>query len=77
MGGTSVSYLLGRLEKAGRTDLLDGIARGRISVYAAGIEAGFLRRKPTLGTGSPNAAKRRRVELQRIAREAQAYAARR
>jgi hypothetical protein len=49
MGGTSVEYLQHRLRQAGRDDLLDGIARGEISTYAAAVEANLVTRKPTLG----------------------------
>jgi hypothetical protein len=67
-GGTGRQYLLGRLEKAGRTDLLDAIAGGKVSVYAAAEEAGFVRRRAVTGRGSPNAAKRRRFQLQAVLR---------
>jgi len=68
-GGTSRAYLLDRLQKAGRFDLLEGIARGRISVLTAAEAAGFVRRRPATGRGSPNAAKRRRFQLQALLRE--------
>jgi len=63
MGGTSIEYIRSRLEKAGRVDLLTAIADGKISTYAAGEAAGFFKRRPVLGTGSPNAAKRRAFAL--------------
>jgi len=69
MGGTSVEYLTDRLRRAERFDLLEGIAQGRISVYAAAEAAGFLKRRPTPGGGSPNAAKRRRFQLQALLRQ--------
>jgi hypothetical protein len=69
-GGTSVEYLTDRLRRAERFDLLEGIACGRISVLMAAEAAGFFRRKPPTGRGSPNAAKRRRFELQKLLREA-------
>jgi hypothetical protein len=69
MGGTSVTYLTDRLRRAERFDLLDLVARGRISTYAAAEAAGFLKRRPTPGGGSPNAAKRRRFELQALLRK--------
>jgi len=65
MGGTSVEYLRGRLEKAGRTDLLAAIDAGKVSTYAAGEAAGFFKRPAVRGTGSPNAAKRRAFALRR------------
>jgi len=68
MGGTSIEYLRSRLEKAGRVDLLAAIAEGKISAYAAGEAAGFVKRPPVLGTGSPNAAKRRAFALRQVVR---------
>jgi len=56
--GTSVEYLTGRLQRAGRTDLLEAIADKRISTYFAAEIAGIIRRKPTQGR-SNHAAKRR------------------
>jgi hypothetical protein len=67
-GGTSREYLLGRLHKAGRIDLLEAVAGGKISTFAAAEAAGFVHRRPVLGTGSPNAAKRRRFQLQALLR---------
>jgi hypothetical protein len=67
-GGTSKAYLLDRLEKAERFDLLEGISRGRISVLAAAEAAGFFRRPAPTGRGSPNAAKRRRFQIQALLR---------
>jgi hypothetical protein len=68
-GGTSVEYLKDRLKRAGRFDLLQGIACGRISVLAAAEAAGFYRRPPATGRGSPNVTKRRRFALQTLLRE--------
>jgi hypothetical protein len=59
MGGTSVEYLRGRLRKGGHFALLAAVERGDISTYAAAEEAGYVTRRPTLGTGSENATKRR------------------
>jgi hypothetical protein len=71
-GGTSVEYLTDRLRRAGRLDLLDAIAGGKISVFAAAEAAGFVRRRAVTGRGSPNAAKRRRFQLQALLRETNA-----
>src|SRR5262249_36524122 len=65
MSGTSIAYLTDRLRRAERFDLLDLVACGRISTYAAAEAAGFLKRRPTPGGGSPNAAKRRAFVLRR------------
>jgi hypothetical protein len=69
-GGSSRAYLLDRLERMGRRDLLDGVARGQITVLMAAEAAGFYRRPTPTGRGSPNVAKRKRFALQRLLREA-------
>jgi hypothetical protein len=64
---TSVAYLRKRLNDIGRHDLLGAAERGEISTFAAAEEAGLINhRRPVLGTGSPNAAKRRAYALMRI-----------
>src|SRR5262249_44093296 len=55
---TSVAYLRKRLADVGRQDLLDAAEAGLISTFAAAEEAGLVRRRGGLGTGSPNATKR-------------------
>jgi hypothetical protein len=62
-GGTSRQYLVSRLERAGRTDLLDGIAQGQISVFAAAAEAGIVRRRKTVADGDHNATRRREFAM--------------
>jgi hypothetical protein len=57
-GGTSRTYLLDRLNRAGRADLLNAIANGDLSVHGAAAAAGFVRQRPTLG-GTSNQARRR------------------
>jgi len=69
-GGTSKAYLLDRLARAKRFDLLDGIAQGRITVLMAAEAAGFYRRPTPTGRGSSNVTKRKRFALQRLLREA-------
>jgi hypothetical protein len=66
MGGTSVEYLIKRLQDIGRDDLLAAVARREISAYAAACEAGLVTRRPVQGGGSPNQAKRRAYALHRI-----------
>ena len=46
---TSVDYLQDRLRRAGRDDLLQAVADGRISTYHAAEIAGIVKRRPTLG----------------------------
>jgi len=66
MGGTSVSYIIDRLRRAQRLDLIAAIERGDVSAYAVACELGWHKRHPTLGTGSENQAKRRAFALRRI-----------
>ena len=46
-GGTSREYLLRRLERDGRHELLDGVRNREITVHAAAVEAGYIRRRET------------------------------
>jgi hypothetical protein len=69
-GGTSKAYLLDRLERMGRRDLLDGVAQGKISALMAAEAAGIYVRPTPTGRGSPNVSKRKRFALQRLLREA-------
>src|SRR5262249_56022773 len=71
-GGTSREYLLSRLQKAGRTDLLEAVASGKLSVFSAAEACGFVRRRGVTRRGSPHAAKRRRFQLQSVLRGANA-----
>jgi hypothetical protein len=68
--GTSKRYLVSRLRRTeGLSHLADAVEAGKISAHAVAIELGWIRRPPLKG-GSTNAAKRRRIELQRLLREA-------
>jgi hypothetical protein len=57
--GNSRDYLLRRLRLCGREDLVRAIEAGEVSAYAIAVSLGWQKRRPTLGTGSPNASKRR------------------
>jgi len=57
--GTSRAYLLERLRRDGRGDLLAAVGSGRLSAYAAAEAAGYVTRRPVIGTGSQGQAKRR------------------
>jgi hypothetical protein len=57
--GNSRDYLLRRLRLAGRADLVDAVEAGKVSAYSVAVALGWQKRRPTLGTGSPNASKRR------------------
>jgi hypothetical protein len=63
---TSVAYLRKRLADIGRHDLLEACESGLVSTYACAEEAGLVKRPEPLGTGSPNAAKKRAWALMRI-----------
>jgi len=57
--GTSRAYLLKRLRREGYGDLLAAVENGRLSAYAAAEAAGYVTRRPVIGTGSQGQAKRR------------------
>jgi hypothetical protein len=57
--GNSREYLLQRLRLAGRPDLVEAVEAGKVSAYSVAVSLGWQKRRPTLGTGSPNASKRR------------------
>src|SRR5262249_1362466 len=57
--GTSRAYLLKRLRRDGYGDLLAAVGSGRLSAYAAAEAAGYVTRRPVIGTGSQGQAKRR------------------
>jgi len=50
--GTSRDYLLDRLRRAGRSDLVEAVEAGLVSAYAVAVEMGWMRRPAALGTGS-------------------------
>lgn len=47
--GNDRQHLLKQLKRAGRSDLLQAVQSGEVSVYAAAVEAGIRTRPPTLG----------------------------
>jgi hypothetical protein len=57
-------YILARLERDGRHDLVEAIREGHVSALTVAVELGWTKRPEPLGTGSNNAAKRRRHQLQ-------------
>jgi hypothetical protein len=67
--GNSAQYLRSRLERDGYTELLAAIDRGELSIYGAACEVGYTKRPEPLGTGSPNARKRRDWAIHRAYRE--------
>jgi hypothetical protein len=72
MGGTSREYLISRLRKEGHFTLLAAVERGDLSAFAAAEECGFVTRRPTLGTGSENATRRRLFALRAALRDVDA-----
>jgi hypothetical protein len=69
MSGHSREYILDRLERGGYHGLIAAIHAGRVSAHTAAIQMGWIIRPKRLGTGSSNAEKRRRLELQALIRE--------
>ena len=68
--GTSRDYLLDRLRRAGRPDLVEAVEAGLVSAFAVAVEMGWMRRPAPLGTGSTNQAKRRQYWLNAVLSEA-------
>jgi len=64
--GTSRAYLLDRLMRAGRPDLVEAIEAGVVSAFAVCVELGWIKRPNLTGTGSTNEAKRRNFQLGRL-----------
>jgi hypothetical protein len=67
--GSSRSYIIDRLKRENLLALVGAVEAGRVSAYAIAIELGWIRRRPTLGTGSENQATRRRHQLNTLLRE--------
>jgi hypothetical protein len=71
-GSNRRNYLLARLTRDANdgvktaATLLEGVRSGVISVYAAGAEMSYCRRREPLGTGSENMAKRRDWTLHKL-----------
>jgi hypothetical protein len=63
--GTHRAYLIERLRRGGHADLLAAVESGRLSAYAAAEAAGLVTRRPVLGTGTANHAKRRALAVAR------------
>jgi hypothetical protein len=61
--GTGRAYLLMRLEQGGHRELLAAVQNQMLSVYAAAIEAGIIKRPPSSGGGSGNARRRRNAAV--------------
>jgi hypothetical protein len=61
--GTSRNYILNRLKREGRSDLIPAIEDGQVSAYAVAESFGWITRPAVAGTGSENQAKRRAHRL--------------
>jgi hypothetical protein len=64
--GNSRDYLLRRLRLAGRADLVAAIEAKQVSAYGVAVALGWQKRRPTLGTGSSNASRRRAHRLREL-----------
>jgi hypothetical protein len=64
--GNHRAYLLDQLRRAGRHDLVQAVEDGRVSAYAVATELGMRKRRPVIGTGSRNQAKRRTYRLRAL-----------
>jgi hypothetical protein len=67
--GTSKSYIVSRLRREGLVHLVAAVESGRLSAFSIAVRLGWAARRPTLGTGSPNAAKRRQHQFSTLLRE--------
>jgi hypothetical protein len=67
--GTSRRYLLARMRQEGLHALAAAVEAGRVSAFAAAIELGWQKPPVRTGTGSPNQAKRRRMQIRALIRE--------
>src|SRR5262249_42937761 len=65
--GLRRDYILARLERDGRKDLVEAIRKGRVSAYTVAVELGWTKRPEPLGTGSPNVTRRRQHQLRALA----------
>ena len=64
--GNSRAYILARLRRDNRLDLLAGVLEGKISAYAAACEMNYTRRAEPTGRGSENMARKRDWALHRL-----------
>jgi hypothetical protein len=64
--GNHRAYLLDQLRRAGRHDLVQAVEDGQVSAFAAATALGLRKRRPVLGTGSRNQAKRRAFRLRAL-----------
>jgi hypothetical protein len=64
--GNSRAYILARLQRDNRLDLLRGVLDGTISAFAASVEMSYTRRPPVNGRGSENMARARDWKLYRL-----------
>jgi hypothetical protein len=67
--GVRRAYVVARLQRDGYRGLADAIRAGRVSAHTVAIQLGWTKRPVRLGSGSGNAEKRRRLQLQSLIRE--------
>jgi hypothetical protein len=64
--GLRRDYILARLERDGRKDLVAAIRANHVSAYTVAVELGWTKRPAPLGTGSGNFARRRQHQLRAL-----------
>lgn len=64
--GNSVDYIIARLEREGRLDLVSAIRMRRISAFAVAVELGWSKRPETLHGENCNQARRRRFDARAL-----------
>jgi len=69
--GSRRDYILARLERDGRHDLVEAIREDRVSAYAVAVSLGWTQRAEPVGTSisTTNAAKRRQYQLRALTGE--------
>jgi hypothetical protein len=64
--GNSRDYLVARLRRDGREDLIRAIETLKISAFAAAVVAGYRRRAPTLSAGDHNKSRRLAIDVRAL-----------
>jgi hypothetical protein len=64
--GNSRDYLIARLRRDGRDDLVEAIEARKISAFAAAVVAGYRRRAPTLSAGDHNKSRKLAFDIRAL-----------
>jgi hypothetical protein len=70
MRGNSREYIIARLARDNRTDLIEAIMDRRISAFAASVVAGYAKRPRSLSDGDHNKSRRLAHEVEQVENEA-------